>query len=285
MCDKIPDEIYILGSQPQPKVNKCIKKGNNWFCTGDEGGYWKLDGDKCKWFRCLTPFVKGENGEIDYSNYSDCVLTNYPYYITSIDNKCQVRDLTGNILTNCEGSNCCDENNTCDSLNCLQYKTSDRFLLNNTFNYKCDKGRCIQTESGKGDYTNPFCDYQCSQNYYRHNFACVDGICKQVSNPDNYPIDRLYDNPFCDGHCPSDKNISYKCNRENNTCELIKDKGGEYPNYTKCLSDCEFSRDTSNENNSSENIKKNRDFIIFGGILLFNILFIIGIFLVLSRKK
>lgn len=285
MCDKIPNEIYILGNQPQPKVNKCIKKGNSWFCDGDEGGFWKLNGEQCRdgkinWFRCLTPFVKGKNGEVNYSDYSNCVLTNYPYYLTR-DGTCKVKDLQGNTVSECNNDDCCEEGKVCDSLNCLGYKTSDRFLLSNTFNYKCDNGRCVQTEYGKGDYTNPFCDYQCPKNYYQHNFACVDGVCKQVSNPQDYPVDKLYDNPYCDGHCPS--SVSFNCNKESKTCEKVEDKSGEYPNFTACLTDCIDPLDTPQPPEVKP--KKDMDLYIFGGIIIFNIILLAFIFLILLKKK
>lgn len=255
------NEIYILGNEPQPRVSKCIKnKNGDFLCgvsqntpSGDSGdnGFWKLKRNEtgCKWYRCKTPFVKDANGNIDYSDFSDCVVTNYPYYLSKGNNGiCQVKTLDGKIAENsCQDDNCCVEGQRCSSFDCIEFKTDDRFLVGNEYNYKCNGVSCERVANGRGDYTNPFCDYQCARNFYTKNYTCIpspDGsegnICKQVSDPENYPLDKLYDNALCDGHCPSDDDISYNCVGSGNTakCEKITGKSGQYQTFYDCYQVC-----------------------------------------------
>lgn len=293
------NEIYILGNEPQPSVIKCDKNPNNDFIcknpgspgtSGGDNGFWKLKRNEtgCKWYRCKTPFVKDVNGNIDYSDFSDCVVTNYPYYL-SRDPKgaCQVKTLDGKIAENsCQDDNCCVEGKKCSSFDCLEFKSGDRFLVNNEYNYKCNGVSCEKVANGKGDYTNPFCDYQCARNAYPKNYACVpspDGsgnICKQVSDPEKYPIDQLYDNPLCDGHCVSDDNISYNCIGSGNDarCQKITGKTGKYATFYDCYQEC----GVKNEG-VIETVKESKYTVpvIIGlnFILVFLILFFIGKFL------
>ena len=245
-------EIYILGNEPQPSVIKCVKNDNGDFLCNpgknDRGdnGFWKLGKNNYgyKWYRCKTPFKK-INGKIDYTDFSDCVITNYPFFLEKNGGVCQVKTLDGKIVENsCQDAKCCTEGETCSSLDCVGYKSGDRFLIGNKYNYKCNGVSCEKVADGKGDYTNPFCDYQCSSNNYPKNYTCIkqgdDNVCKQVSDPEKYPIDKLYDNPFCDGHCVSDDNISYDCIKQGgeNKCIQITGKKGKYSTFYDCYQVC-----------------------------------------------
>ena len=278
-CKNFPDadSIYILESEPGSRVHKCKKNQRGaYMCEGTvEDGFWKLEpgtNGQCLWMYCKTPF-KVNNGSKDYSEYSDCRITNFPYYILDEGGKCSVHNIfTGGtpegecqtVGKNGNNKMCCTEGEICDSKDCLQYKALDKYLVSQELNYKCDGGGfCTETSPGKGDFTNPFCDYQCTSLKYPEDYTCVNGYCQQVADPDTYgtSIDcqkdedcgknnkcdpktkrcsvTFYDNMFCDINCNPPTEISFNCNKQTRACETVQDKtSGQYATYSDCAQAC-----------------------------------------------
>ena len=201
-CKSFPtsNEIFILDNKPGSVVHKCVKSGGDrYLCNGSiNDGFWKLEkkGGGCRWYKCDKPYDK--NGDTD--DYSDCIVTNYPYFLKWDDNKCSVNNMfTGNVPEgDCGGGKvCCTEGEVCDKSDCFQYKLLDKYLVSDDLSYKCNEYGCVKVDSGKGDFTNPFCDYQCSSISHPKDYACINGYCQKVANKGSFPSDtKYYDNPF-----------------------------------------------------------------------------------------
>lgn len=247
----------ILGNEPQPVSYECTKKelknGDTRFLCDynktekDKGdnGFWKLEkkDNKCQWYRCQNPFIIDKNGNISYDDYSDCVISNYPYYYTKTDNTCGVVNINqgNNFVQECNDSSCCTKDKVCTDFDCAGYKPSDSYMVTNTFNYKCDGGICKETSPGLGDYTNAFCDYQCSSRAGAK-YTCIEEttsgekVCKEISNLSEYKPEEIYDNAFCDTMCKVADDTGYIC--KDNQCILVDKKDATYDNRYDCDKKC-----------------------------------------------
>lgn len=231
-CNYIPngDSIYILGETADVPVIECKKTTNsigenNYLCQGDiQNNLWKFSPGKnnqnCRWYNCRYPFTIQNNGEnnvnIDTNDYGGCIETNFPYVIEKNNNDCMVHNVfTGEQLEDsCNtGLQCCTAGKQCDATDCMAYKAIDSYLVDGIRKYRCDNGRCIETEPGKGEYTNPYCDYECLNRAYPKIYDCVDGVCLNVGRDKG-----VYDNPLCDAQCVLQKNLKYKC--DNGECKV-----------------------------------------------------------------
>ncbi len=283
-CKKFPTAgaIYILEPGPRPLVHECNRNGagDAYLCDGTvSDGFWKLarSGDKCRWMYCKTPFKINQDGSKDYTEYSDCRITNFPYYILEEGSGCSVHNIfTGDTAQDdCQtvgGNNktCCTKGAVCASEDCLQYKALDKYLVSKELNYKCSVDEttggplpyCVESEPGKGDFTDPFCDYQCVGLAYPKNYTCVNGYCQKVADPDSYGntvecqtdsdcgvsgtcdpdskrcrID-FYDNEYCDAFCKISDDVSFTCNAQTKICDTLQDKSGEYLSNSDCTKAC-----------------------------------------------
>lgn len=289
-CKNFPDEekIYILDSNPETRTFGCKKSedGKRYICEGSiDDGFWKLEdsgNDSCRWWRCNTPFKRNPDGspvidpstgKVDNSDFSDCIVTNFPYYIIEQDDDtCSVHNLfTGDTpesacRTDLEGASqtCCTAGNICDSTDCLKYKALDKYLVSTALNYKCDGAYCVETEPGKGDFTNPYCDYQCVTLAYPKKYTCTHGFCQSVSDPTTYGKNitcendedcgkgnkcvsdekgkhcemTFYDNPYCDLICNPPDDVSFNCDKDTKICSTLQDDSGKYKNQSDCVSAC-----------------------------------------------
>lgn len=280
--DNVQD-FQILGNEPQPKVYNCKKTGDRFLCNTDskkgDVGFWKLErgNGKCQWYRCQNPFII-KDGEIDYSDYSDCVITNYPYYNTVSSGVCGVKDINqGNdFVQECKDKNCCEIDGVCNDLDCIAYKTDDSYLVNNDFSYKCDGGSCVETAPGLGDYTNPFCDYQCSTRAGKK-YSCINGICKEITDLSKYSPNDIYDNPLCDAMCKPRDDIGYICKDEK--CVSVDKKDSVYSNLYDCQKKCGQEVVPSSDN---KNVKKENYLPVFL-VFVLNLIAIILILFFTSR--
>lgn len=241
MCDNFPstDKIYILDNKPGSVVHACDKvTDDRYLCKGPiNGGVWKLErnANGCKWLKCSKPFSDNDK------DYSDCVITNFPYYLSwNGTDKCSVNNLfTGKTTKeDCGGDKvCCTEGSVCNRTECSQFKALDKYLISDNLEYKCVDSQCTKTESGKGDFTNPFCDYQCSSVYYPKDYACINGYCQKVANKGSFPDNtNYYDNPYCDSFCPTQNDISFNC--VDDSCIIVNNKSGQYPDILTCTKNC-----------------------------------------------
>lgn len=289
-CVSFPttEKIYVLDNKPAPNVFSCKKQGDNkYLCDGSiNNAFWKLQRDNkdCFWYKCSKPFIVKDNGEIDESDYSDCVPTHFQYYIQKEDNnKCNVYVThIGKIKTNCgnNSTSCCTDGNTCNDTGCLRYKNLDRYIITTDLDYKCDGADCIKTEKGKGDYTTPFCDYKCASILYPKDYACINNYCQKVTNKESLPNQTYYDNPYCDLNCPPTENTSFNC--VEGECVAEQGKGGQYSSFPDCYSNCKKTEIKKVEIKKDSN--NNKKIIIFS-FIFFNIIIIFLIIYIFKVKN
>lgn len=236
-CNYIPssDSIYVIGETADNPVSECKKAVNskgetNYLCDGNiQGNFWKFSpGTKgnnntnsaCRWFGCKNPFVRRENNTIDTNDYGDCLMTNFPYVIENHDSTCMVHDVfTGETREqSCNnGTNCCRKGSNCDALDCMGYKAIDTYLIDGIRKYSCKEGSCVEVEPGSGQYSNPYCDYECLNQYYPTVYNCLNGVCQYVG-----PDKGVYDNAECDAQCPLDPNTKFVCKAQSDgTSECV----------------------------------------------------------------
>ena len=293
------DKIYIIDNSIAPVTRECIKNNmGNYYCDGlIQDGFWKLikgENDVCRWVKCKLPFKADQynqpiykDGILDTSDYSDCVVTNYPYYFSNDGSSCSVHNIFNGdtVEDKCQadstGANemCCTTGEICTSDDCINYKPYDKYLVSTGLDYDCKNGRCVPVVPGQGTFTNPFCDYQCARMLYPKNFTCLNGYCQPVSDPSSYPKNTFFDNPLCDSQCDPKEDAIFNCDSKSRICVTAENKSGKYKKYSDCYKDCQqpdisFSGLPSDNKTKETTSSKIIKFILIVALILFNILII-----------